>query len=76
MILRTRFVEASIINTYVHFLVFFLTRHRISKPVGVEYLPDESDCQEFGDLLTYGHAPLIVKVTQALFGGLGARDKA
>jgi len=36
----------------------------------VENLPDESSCQEFGDLFTYGLVPLIVETMQALLGGL------
>ena len=40
------------------------------------YLPNESGCQEFGDLFAYGPAPLIVKAMQALLSGLRAQDEA
>ena len=70
MILQTRLVEASVINTHSPFLGLFFDKNRIGKPVGVIYLSDESGCQEFGDLLAYGPAPLIVEATQALLGGL------
>ena len=42
----------------------------IGEPVGVENLPDESCCQELGDLFAYGPTPLVVETTQALLGGL------
>ena len=45
-------------------------------PVRVEYLSDESGCQEFGDLFAYGPTPLVVEAMQALLGGLRARDEA
>ena len=54
----------------LHFPVFFLTRTGIGKPVGVEYLSDESGCQEFGDLFAYGPTPFIIETTQALLGRL------
>ena len=64
------FVEASIINTHSPFPSLLFNKNRIGKPVGVVYLFDESSCQEFGDLLTYGPTPLIIKATQVLLGGL------
>ena len=75
MVLQARLVEASIINAHSPFLGL-LFNNRIGKPVGVEYLSDEFSCQEFGDLFAYGPTPLIVEVTQALLGGLGAQDEA
>ena len=50
-------------------MVLFLTRMGLASQSEWN-TSDESDCQEFGDLFTYGHAPLIVKVTQALLSGL------
>ena len=70
MILRTCFVETSIINAHSLFPSLLFNKNRIDKPVGVVYLLDEPSCQEFGDLLAYGPMPLIVKATQALLGGL------
>ena len=70
MILWTRFVEASIINTHSPFLGLLFNKNRIGKPVEVVYLSDESGYQEFGDLFAYGPVPLVVKTTQALLGGL------
>ena len=70
MVLQKRLVEASIINAHSPFPGLLFNKNRIGKPVGVVYLLDESDCQEFGDLLAYGPAPLIVKATQSLLGGL------
>ena len=69
VILWTCFVEASIINMHSPFLGLF-NKNRIGKPVGVEYLSDESGFQEFGDLFAYCPASLIVEATQALLGGL------
>ena len=63
-------VEASIINAHSPFLDLLFNKNRIVKLVGVVYLLDESSRQEFGDLLAYGPAPLIVKATQSLLGGL------
>ena len=62
MVLWTCLVEASIINTHSLFLSFLFNKNRISKPVGAEYLSNESSCQEFGDLLAYGPVPLIIEV--------------
>ena len=70
MILWTHFVEASVINTHSPFLNLLFDKNRIGKLVGVEYLSDESSCQEFGDLFAYRPASLIVEATQALLGGL------
>ena len=70
MILWTCFVEASIINAHSLFLGLLFNKNGIGKPVGVEYLSDESGCQEFGDLFAYGPTPLVVEAMQALLGGL------
>jgi hypothetical protein len=70
MILRTCLVEASVINTHSPFPGLLFNKNRIGKPVRVVHLFDESGCQEFGDLLTYGPAPLIVEAMQTLLGGL------
>ena len=75
MILQTCFVEASIINAHSPFPSLLFNKNGIDKPVGVEYLSDESGCQEFGDLFAYGPAPLIVEATQVLLGGLSAQDE-
>ena len=61
VIIWTHFVEASIINAHSPFPGLLFDKNRIDKPVGVVYLLDESGCQEFGDLLAYGLAPLIIK---------------
>ena len=76
MVLQTCLVEASIINAHSPFPSLLFNKNRIGEPVRVVYLLDESGCQEFGDLLTYGPAPLIVKTMQTLLGGLRARDEA
>ena len=70
MVLWTCFVEASIINAHSPFPGLLFNKNRIGKPIGVEYLSDESGYQEFGDLFAYGPAPLVVEATQALLGGL------
>ena len=70
MVLWTHLVEASIIKAHSPFSGFLFNKNRIGEPVIVVYLFDESGCQEFGDLLAYGPAPLIVKATQALLGGI------
>ena len=70
VILWTCFVEASIINAHSPFLGLLFNKNRIGKPVRVEYLSDESGCQEFGELLAYGPAPLVVKATLVLLGRL------
>ena len=70
MVLWIHLVEASIINTHSPFPGFLFNKNRISKPVGVKYLSDESGYQEFGDLFAYGPTPLVVEATQALLGGL------
>ena len=70
MVLRTRLVEASIINAHSPFPGLLLDKNRIGKPVGVVNLLDESGYQEFGDLLAYGPTPLVVKATLALLGRL------
>ena len=70
MVLQTCLVEASIINAHSLFPGLLFNKNRIGKLVGVVYLFDESGRQEFGDLLAYGPAPLVVKATQALLGGL------
>ena len=69
MVLRTCHVEASIINAHSPFLGLLFNKNKIGKLVGVVYLLDESGCQEFGNLLTYGLAPLVVKAMLALLGG-------
>ena len=61
MVLRARFVEANIINAHSLFPGLLFNKNRIGKQVGVVYLLDEFGYQEFGDLLTYGPAPLIVE---------------
>ena len=76
MIRRTRLVESSIIDAHSQFLGLFSDKDGIGEPVGVENLPDESGRQELGDFFANGPAPLIVETTQALLGGLRARDKA
>ena len=63
MVLRARLVEASIINTHSPFPDLLFNKDSIDKPIGVVYLLDESGCQEFGDLFTYGLVPLIIKAT-------------
>ena len=63
MVLQARLVEASIINIHSLFLGLLFNKNRIGKPIRVVYLLDESGCQEFGDLLTYGPTPLIIKAT-------------
>ena len=70
VILRTCFVEASIINAHSPFPGFLFNKNRIGKPVGVEYLSVEYGCQEFGDLFAYRPAPLVIKATQELLGRL------
>ena len=70
MILWTCFVEASIINAHSPFPSLIFNKNKIDKLVRVVYLLDESYHQEFGDLLTYGPVPLIVKAMQSLLGGL------
>ena len=70
MVLQIRLVEASIINTHSLFPNLLFNKNMIGKLVGVVYLFDESSCQEFGDLLACGPAPLVVKAAQALLGGL------
>ena len=70
MILWTRFVEASIINTLSPFPGLLFNKNWIGKPVGVENLSNESGRQEFGDLFAYGPTPFVVEATQALFRGL------
>ena len=42
----------------------------------MENLPDEFGRQELGDLFINGPAPLVIKTTQALLGGLRAWDEA
>jgi len=76
VILRTCLVETSIINTHSLFPGLLFNKNGIGEPVGVVHLSDESGCPKFDDLLTYGPAPLVVKVMQALLGGLRARDEA
>ena len=76
MVLRTCLVEASIINAHSPFLGLLFNKNRIGKSVRVVYLIDESGYQEFGNLLTYGPTPLIVKAMQGLLGGLRAQDEA
>ena len=70
MVLWACLVEASIINAHSPFLGLLFNKNRIGEPVGVVYLFDEASCQEFGDLLAYGPTLLVIKVTQALLGGL------
>ena len=66
VILRTRFVEASIINAHSPFLSILFNKNRIGKPVRVEYLFDKSSYQEFGNLIAYSPMPFIVEMMQAL----------
>ena len=42
----------------------------------MEYLSDKFGHQEFGDLFTYGPAPLVVEATWALLSELQAQDEA
>ena len=63
MVLWTCLVEASIINAHSPFLSLLFNKNGIGKPVGVVNLLDEFGCQEFGDLLTYGPTPLVIKAT-------------
>ena len=70
MVLRTRLVEASIINTHSPFPGLLFNKNRIGEPVRVEYLSDESGCQEFGDLFAYGPTSLVIEAMQVLLGGL------
>ena len=76
VILWARLVEPSIINTHPPLPSLLFDKNRIGEPVGVEYLSNESCCQEFGDLFTYGPTPLIIKAMQALLSGLQAQDEA
>ena len=62
MILWTRFVEVSIINTHSPFLSLLFNKNGIGKLVRVEYLSDKSGCQEFGDFFAYGTAPFIIEM--------------
>ena len=70
VILCTCLVESSIIDAHSPLPRLFSDEDGISEPVGVENLPDESGCQELGDLFAYGPASLVVEATQALLGGL------
>ena len=70
MVIRTRPVEASIINAHSPFPGLLFNENRIGKPIEVEYLSDESGYQEFGDLFAFGPTPLIIEATPALLGGL------
>ena len=70
MVLWACLVEAGIINAHSPFPGLLFDKNRIGKPVRVVYLLDESVCQEFGDLLAYGPASLVVKAMQALLGGI------
>ena len=77
MILWTRFVEANIINAHSPFLGLLFDKNGIvTSQSEWENLSNESSCQEFGDLFTYGPAPFIVEMAQALLGGLRAQDEA
>ena len=76
MILWVCFVESSIIDSHSPLPGLFSNQDGIGKPVGMEDLPDEPGCQEFGDFLAYGPAPFVVEATQALFDGLRAWGKA
>ena len=76
MILWTRFVEASVINAHSPLPGLLFNKNRIGKPVGVEYLSDESSYQELGGLFAYGPTPLVVEAAQALLSELQARDEA
>ena len=60
MILRTRFIKSGVIDAHSPLPGLFSDKDGIGEPVGVENLPDESGCQELGDLFTYGPAPLVV----------------
>ena len=67
---EARFVEAGIINAHSPFPGLLFNKNRVGKPVGVEYLSNESSYQEFSDLFAYGPAPLVIEATQALLGRL------
>ena len=70
MILRTCLVESSIIDTHSPFPGLFSDKDGIGELGRVKNLPDESGCQELGDLFAYGPVSLVVEMTQALLGGL------
>ena len=70
MVLWTRLVESSIVNTHSPLLGLFSDKDGIGEPVGVENLPDESGCQELGNLFAYGPTPLVIEMTHVLLGGL------
>ena len=76
MILWACLVKSSIINAHSPLPGLFSDQDGIGKLVGMEDLPDEPNCQEFGDFLAYGPAPFIVEAMQALFGRLRAWGKA
>jgi len=69
VILRTRFIKSGVIDAHSSLLGLLFDKDGIGEPVGVKNLPDESGHQELGDLFTYGPAPLVVEMTQALLGG-------
>jgi hypothetical protein len=75
-ILRTRLVKVSIVNTHSPFPILIFYKDEIGKLVGVIHFLDETSCQELGDLLAYGPAPLLIKIAQALVHGLGTRPDA
>ena len=70
MVLWTCLVESSIVDAHSPLNGLHSNKDGIGEPVGVENLLNESSRQELGDLFTNGPAPLIVKTTQALLGGL------
>ena len=76
MILWARFIKSSIIDAHSPLSGLLSDQDGIGEPVGMEDLPDEPGCQEFGDFLTYGPTPFVVKATQVLFGGFRTRGKA
>ena len=61
MILWACFVKSSIIDAHSPLLGLFSNQEGIGKLVGMEDLPDEPGCQEFGDFLAYGPVPFVVE---------------
>jgi hypothetical protein len=57
---------ASIVNTHYPFPILLFYKDKIGKLVEVVHFLDETGCQELGDLLAYGSAPLIIEVAKAL----------
>ena len=61
MILRTCFIKSSVIDAHSPLPGLLFDKDGIGELVGVENLPNESGCQELGDLFAYGPASLIVE---------------